>query len=896
MLHTRKSVYSADNLPGVQSYNNSLNFAAEILRPDYERQASRVSRCVHYFFRQNEYFSVFRWRSIRSNAISSELFKKWAVLVGCVLNFMFIHTVLAFILYQDDGSCQFLVTEVKCEEEMSMNGLYSRCEWRWDGHRYCHMRSPLKNKTAVCILLAVAAFLAVPLNEYWFIAVESVIEHYLMSDETVTSDSIHNLPEVQSMNNKKAETAHKEFLTQAHVSSHSPHNVMIVNEGARQGTPEDEVDYILMEAKGLMTCEELESIPDKSFSLELHKNYLISKLCLDQLGNLRARSSRDKLIRAIKIARHSCNDVMSTLSLFKDEELKNIFLIEQFLLSCLPKYMRFFLSKHFFYWTNYSSEFRAVGDTRRYFGKFLSVYVACTLSLVLALGFQWLGRVTNVTWAYLILGSVVVDFIILSPFRIFVRDCLIPAVFMRNLRELHKDIRKVYLSVLKKMRDRSTIPSLELVQHFNPSCRAARQIDSCTAISESLMYFKDTDLPRSTLEKDPLPGFWNGCTRAILFLIRNILFGLFLLVPELAVDCAINALLTIFIIAMVSGLVVIGRFAVIYPFILIVVAVLFLTLREIGTRRSLRCVHFDSSSHDQVFSAGRVLENLNYSIENSDFAASHDDFTKIREALLTVDVPESDMDKFESFASQCKPSTKENRALNGKVIPISDHLELPLQGNKLDDGGPNSRKTTFLRTDKQKKMISDNFIIATEDSFAAVDNNYVSYTETPRSRANFLAPISLTKSTVPRFNGPSIVSKPGRMHISGRDYQILTAAVGKFFLIQEEMLNFDGAVQASIVEWVVRQSHGGIDITRTSDKIAVLVKRESKILRKVIKRILEKDKILVVTEHYSRGRLYNLSRAEDIRNKLFSIGSPVKQKNEFARGANLEIPSESAHM
>ena len=99
---------------------------------------------------------------------------------------------------------------------------------------------------------------------------------------------------------------------------------------------------------------------------------------------------RDRLKSKLRLARTATNNVVSTMTTFTDEELMNSYLIEIFLLNCLPESLRYFAMKYFLSDNDFYSEWREKGFIHSIFNRFcivlIPLYLIMALIVIIVLG------------------------------------------------------------------------------------------------------------------------------------------------------------------------------------------------------------------------------------------------------------------------------------------------------------------------------------------------------------------------------------------------------------------------------------------------------------------------------------------------------------------------------
>lgn len=881
--------YAVSAVESNPDFVNSILCAVELLHLRYESGSSRISILLDIFLHKSEYWGFMPNGIILS---SIEMFRRWSITVGAILNVMYVHAVLAWLVYPDNGHCQQLLTEASCESNLSILQVYTHCEWRYDGHPYCMLRSPLSDIKAVFILLAMVAIISVALNDFWLIAVEVIIARYSFyhkSSVAVCADDSYDVREGVEHS--------------APIASCSEHdlkpNLMIVNEGSKEGTVEEEANYVLEEANKIISATELELSVSLSPGLQL--KLLLDALDLDKNGKPREystfRNSRpaDRIHKMLSRARQRSTHIIKAHSFFTNVALGDCYLIEQFLLNSLIAPLRFFALKHFFKLTSFMPEYRTDSTCRRYCGNFLPIHILISVSMILYLGFQWYGKVTNITWAYLVAASVLLEVLILSSLRLIFKVAIIPTVFLFELRKMHKKFKSKFGAIIKKMEEETTSPGFQLIQHLNPCCRTARQIDAATALTDSLMWISDADSAYICDTNETATGFWNTIYLGFLTFLKYKLQILYSLIPEIATDFVLNVFVTICAVAFAFGMLFLAGVSLYLPYFVFIIVAVFFILLNYNTSTIISC---EKSSK----AVEKAIRNILRSSYDSAYHVKLEDCLTIRDALISSESNQSELDEPASTGDWHRvASTKlELDYNNSKVVPADTDVDY--NGTSELNSRPTSRNNLSLRVGSKNVDKYNPRLIPVDDSIVIV-NSLSSHVETPRSRANLLEPISLVKTAESGLDQTSTASKVGRVHISGRDYLILTTAIAQFLSMQEACDDeFNGVPESAIVEWVVKQSLAGRELADAGPKIALLVKRETKILRKVIKRMAEKDKSIVVVISPKQGeltKLYKLSPFDDIRKKLFlktsSTMHTTKRDLLHHLPASLKSTQEDAH-
>jgi len=156
---------SGDNFSTVKNPRTLKSFFAQILPPEFDDKPWYQRLWQKLFVDHDWLFIVFKSPVDRS-AKDDLLFRseKWIVAMGRILNILFIDTILAGIYFADDGSCQKLSTQAKCESTSNIFFAANTCRWvPYDGS--CTFQAPKNNFLPVLITSSIIVILMVPLDK-----------------------------------------------------------------------------------------------------------------------------------------------------------------------------------------------------------------------------------------------------------------------------------------------------------------------------------------------------------------------------------------------------------------------------------------------------------------------------------------------------------------------------------------------------------------------------------------------------------------------------------------------------------------------------------------------------------------------------------------------------------
>ena len=476
------------NVDRVKIIDDIVSVALGILASEhsYVEQYTRFRNALWY---KNEYISAFKWRKITFYTACLEHFDNWITVCGYFLNFMLVHAIFAWSVYNDEGDCEVLSTRNKCLAYGSSFSFHVKCEWVSER---CSMRSPITNEVSLFAFVLLTSVLCIPLNKLWkHCAVHSIaiIKDYRRCTE---------LPSVE-VNAKKASA--KTDLLDDDVSK----SIFDVDQIGQQicsqlplsaGTLSDEVIYVLSEAKTVVQKGELDENVVPQY--QTRSDLLRQELNLDLSGSLvnkstsilgLKRSGTHRLTTKLLHARAASMELLSSVAYLQSEQLVDILLIQQYLLHCLPYNLCQF-SRYYLYESPILASEPAKTSLDSNFMIFaLPIYIVAAISIILTVGFQWYGQVTTTSWACFVAISCVYDFALNTPARIFCKIICIPSYIIAYFLQILKRLRFKFDVILSK-----EIPvGLELVQHYNPTCRVARSSLYHTSICGAFQRITDVD-------------------------------------------------------------------------------------------------------------------------------------------------------------------------------------------------------------------------------------------------------------------------------------------------------------------------------------------------------------------------------------------------------------------
>lgn len=606
-----------------------------------------------------------------------------------------------------------------------------------------------------------------------------------------------------------------------------------------------EVSYVINEARALVLMDDLDDMAMTSPAM--HRAYVKKKLRMNDEGEFREESmlnpfrlaAYDRVANRVRRARTAASGVVATMMSIKDrEELMNSYLIEIFLLSCLPESLRYFSMKYFFDDSEFYSEWSKEGLVSLLMQRFsfiiLAVYTFISLVVIVVLGFKWYSQTTTVTWACLVAISVALDCCLFSPLSVYLRHIAIPATFLEELRRIHRRIRRRYKTIVSHMQEDFSLPGIELVHHFNAGCRAARLInfeavnDSnaniSTRVTNSFLYISDIDLPVLDDAEDPFEGVWSSTARIAVRCVYLLLLPMYHYLSGALVDIALNYITLggmVLLLLVMYGLASVAAYV---PVVVVLGIVVLLIIREKAMyhhqkpralghpidRRVAPLLNrglegFASKSTKSIASAKAERTLLN-----------HDELGLVRKALLATDAELEE----ELLPSLRQPSTfysNNTKTLVAPIIEEEDEVESESGSRVIVAPAPEPEReplslSTSIHPEKEAEQVS-------------------------------------LPQTEPEPLPPARSKKKEYVHLSHSDYLILSEAVASYLLTKEEEstdegVKFKGVPTPQVVEHVLdKNSVLGTELSSMDER-----KKAGKIVNKIIKNMISKDGTVVVVQ------------------------------------------------
>jgi hypothetical protein len=393
----------------------------------------------------------------------------WLKIVGKVVNTLFVDTVLAALFFADNGHCETFTTKVNCLADLALNQVDHLCDWDKVHHSCSFNQSIGSTAFTTLILTSVITVLTIPFDQIIDVLVGRlrIFIH------------VHVKPSKMDDANMFGELSKEDVVTDlAHLQT---------------------LQSLMLRGAGLVIMQQsIDGVPVAKEANDLLEYYEQLESRINAKAILHNKKFTSKLIKRLESCRKQAEAIDDSLHEFSNDHDKNCYLIKMFLLYSVSKGSRRFAETYFFSKSEISEV--AVDRYNNKLGKlqqYLSVFIFagyCLFALVFVFVFAVrIGPKATAIWLKGSSVSLVMEIVLLLPFKSWVNRILIASFSSRDIRINHGLLRERCSAIMKRSRGliRAT---RSLVQHFNPACRAARKHPELAA-SRLLMSLNDHDLP-----------------------------------------------------------------------------------------------------------------------------------------------------------------------------------------------------------------------------------------------------------------------------------------------------------------------------------------------------------------------------------------------------------------
>jgi hypothetical protein len=284
----------------------------------------------------------------------------------------------------------------------------------------------------------------------------------------------------------------------------------------------------------------------------------------------------------VKYGRHHGKDIKRTLGSLNSDLDKEAYLLQQFLVECLPPLHRRLAALYLFRRVELSRI--ALSNTMLYtMFALLMLYLAFTVVYVFMAG-TTIGTRSSLQWLLVVGMCFTHDLVLLQPLKIWLKYVAVSSVASSELRLYHAMLRERSRFVLTRMN--GVVRNYnQLLHHANPACRAARTFPELAA-SRLLISLNDADLPIHVW-RDSRMSLSSGAQVATQALL-GLLLSPMLLLPAVTHEFVLETAATVLLNVAVVGLALLGYVNALIPIgvALVVLATVAISLLMVWQREA----------------------------------------------------------------------------------------------------------------------------------------------------------------------------------------------------------------------------------------------------------------------------------------------------------------------
>jgi hypothetical protein len=399
-----------------------------------------------------------------------------------------------------------------------------------------------------------------------------------------------------------------------------------------------------------------------------------------------------ELIRTITVVRKREKDLVDTIKSFENDQQKQVFLLQSFLVESLPGYRRDIVYQFFF------ADFDRADQASSPLFKVaiamgIPLYIFALVFYVFLFGVS-IGSDATTIWLLGASFAFLQDVFILSTLKIWLKFIVVSTAASKLVREYHL-LLKVRTEVLLRRYFGLMKHSNALIHHFNPACRAARSFPELP-ISRVLISLNDFDLPIIYSEVRATKDYVTYITTAAATVLAVSSFLLTLL-PEALQDAIGEVAMTFGFDGGLAAITVVSSVSIALP-ILIVVTVLSI----IGAREWHNYRKWQKIVPAKMYDGGVLNEAVAKSVktkrgpQNKYFVDLDDHLeTKVAQKPAPVEFVDELDDYVHAF--EMVKSFREPPGNDGRVVPTMEAIpdtmvdapidDIAIEKPQVDDGG-----------------------------------------------------------------------------------------------------------------------------------------------------------------------------------------------------------------
>jgi len=539
---------------------------------------------------------------------------RWVRAMGRVLHMLFIDTILSGLFFADDGTCENYTSKSTCLATSSLDQINTLCVW--DSSDGCSFNSDIGSSVFTTLLLTtIITIITIPFDTLFYFMLRKAKDlaetkaRALNTVEIIEAHDKFDVPLSAGLHN--LQTMKSKFYRAALLSKHQKTLSLSVDEEIRLilqniGTLRNEmkptVANVVNVAKVNNTLysrpTEQEQTVYQSLSKVLFEvNYLLDEPAdpleiadtLNRYNNtpqsLQSSNISTNVMKSkIKESRKQCDVVLYNLNKLESNEMKDIYLLQQFLVNCLSGLKRKIAYRYFFHEIERKNNIENERKLQIICIILLPIYLFGLAFYIFLFGVSIGSKATNI-WLLGSFISLLQSILIIQPLKIWLQFVVLSTI-ADEVRIWHGLLREKARTIMSRSSGLLSNKNV-LIQHLNPACRAACSYPSLPS-SRLIMAINDYDLPTSRIISNMTSKTFLSKITKYMFLTVVISLFILTLLPDFLQESAMEGITTPVIGIVILVLAYSSRKSVLIPIVISCGFIVLVTIRELYEARKRR--------------------------------------------------------------------------------------------------------------------------------------------------------------------------------------------------------------------------------------------------------------------------------------------------------------------
>jgi hypothetical protein len=436
---------------------------------------------------------------------------RWLKVIGLIMNFLFINTVLA-VQYFDDNACIAMTTEATCLQSKAMDQVNSMCVWDVTKKVKCSINADAtESPLAVMVAASATTILSIPLQVF-YVVLMSQVRKYIQSSLTQTSitkrreasEHINTTNLISEMEYKRSARsiifrAARLVKMQEEIDDVSlPEEV----EGLKQYLKREEASQAVKVPLRVRPNEKTESHSRRRTKPTVNTQanataavaYQRVMARIKRVSHLISGDTDTKyLTKKIKKLRAESNRISEKMGKMPNDAERNEYLMRKFTLNVLSQYHQNIAGRFFSIFVKGSVDVDIKSSiVSKICIVILPLYMIFEALYVFLFGVSIGPRASRV-WLVNCVVTFLHSLLILRPITIWAKSLSLSSMVRIDIHALHDHIQRVSKIVMTRSAGYMKYASCR-IQHMNVACRVSRLYPRLP-VSRFLMSLNDFDFP-----------------------------------------------------------------------------------------------------------------------------------------------------------------------------------------------------------------------------------------------------------------------------------------------------------------------------------------------------------------------------------------------------------------